>query len=645
MSENQPTTSPGPGDWRHFLGPAGLLALLVVAAYWPALGGGFVWDDELLVQKNPLVTGQCNLASVWFKTDFSLTTVALWLQWLAWGNHAVGFHIVNVALHLGACVLLWRVLDRLKVPGARLAAAIFAVHPVAAASVAWISEMKNTLSLVLCLASCLLFLKSGPETESGPKTKTGYAFSVIAFLLALLAKTSVVMLPVILLLCAWWRRGKIARRDWLRTSPFFLLSLLLGSTTILFQSRVMAEGDPVQTENVPGRLALAGRALWFYLGKILAPLNLSMIYPRWTEDSHSLVSCVPAILWCALLAVLWTARKNPRARGAFFALAVFSVALFPVLGFLSMDYLVISRVSDHFQYLPMIAVIAFTAAGLVKFLPSMIFRSGLLSALAVMTFARSEIISNNLNLWSDVLQKNPESFTAHNNLGCLMAANGKLDQAIEQFKLTLKFNPKNAPAHANLGRAFSLQHRYAEAEENFQAALKIKPADADIQEAYASSLAEQGRISEAISHLRAATKTEPRVEWELKLAGWLHATGSFREAVGQYRTVLEREPDSVEALNNAAWLLATSPDEKIRNGTDAVKFAQRACSLTNEKNPMMLGTLAAAYAEAGRFDDAVAAAQKAVDLAQASGSSPFAEMNRRMLELYRAGKPFREPVR
>ncbi len=623
-----------------------LLVVLVLAAYWPALTGQFVWDDELLVQKNPLVLGQYHLGDVWFHTDFSLTTTALWLQWRLWGNHPAGYHIVNVLLHAGGCLLLWRILQRLAIPGAWLAAALFAVHPVGAASVAWISEMKNTLSLLFGLTSFHFFLRAETELAGARRGQLCYAVALVAFLLALLSKTSTVMLPVVLLLCAWWQRGRITKRDALRTAPFFLIALALGCVTIWFQAQVMKSGDPVQTENFLGRLAAAGRALWFYLGKNLVPWDLNMIYPRWTVDSTNLAAYVPVALWCALLGFCWWFRKQAWSRAVFFALASFTVLLLPVLGFVSMDYLVISRVSDHFQYLPMITVLSLAAAVLVQWLPAQFLSTVaviLVGGSAALTFQRSAIIARNDSLWRDTLEKNPESFTAHNNLGCLLATQNKIAAAIPHFEAALKCNSKNAAAHANLGRAFAMQRKFAGAEEQFQAALQLKPGSADVQQAYAGALLEQGRVVEALPHLREAVRLEPRLELRLRLAGLLHAVGNFSEAAEQYRAILNRMPDSVEALNNLAWLLATCPDAGVRNGTNAVQLAGQACRLTGEKKAGIVGTLAAAYAEAGRFSDAVATAGKAAEIAETAGDAAFAARNRQLLELYRAGRPFHAP--
>jgi len=268
------------------------IVLVLLAAYWPAIRGQFVWDDELLVAKNPLVTGKLTLRSIWFGTDFPLSLTALWLEWLAWGKNPAGYHIVNILLHMAGTVLLWRVLLRLKIPGAWLGSLIFAVHPVCAGSVAWISELKNTLSLVFFLLSILWYLRFDEEPSS---RHWSYWLSLMAFILALLSKTSTVMLPVVLLLCAWWRRGRITARDVLRTSPYFLASLAFGLMTIWFQAHQTMTTAPVETETFWARLASAAKAIWFYLGKDLFPVNLSMIYPRWTIDPAAPASYLPML--------------------------------------------------------------------------------------------------------------------------------------------------------------------------------------------------------------------------------------------------------------------------------------------------------------------------------------------------------------
>jgi len=623
-----------------------LIVLLALAAYWPALRGEFIWDDTLLVQKNPLVKGEFGLHSIWFRTDFPLSLAALWAQWLVWGNHPAGYHIVNALLHAANALLLWRVLERLNIRGAGFAAALFAVHPVCVASVAWISELKNTLSLAFFLLSFLAFLTFETARTEGKnrKAKTGYVLSLAAFLLALFSKTSTVMLPVVLLGCAWWQRGRLSRQDWLRVSPFFVLALVFGCLTIWFQHRMMSGGGPVQTENFPGRLAGAGMALWFYLGKALWPLNLNLIYPRWTIDPANILSWLPGLLWIGVLFLCWRYRRG-WGRHALFALGGFMVMLFPVLGFFDMYFLALSRVSDHFQYLPLIFLVSALPAALGALFPDRVFpwvRLALIVVLSGLTLQRARVFASDETLWTDTLAKNPRAWTAQNNLGSIRARQGKFDEAAKHFEASLQINPENAGAHCNLAGALSLQGKFAEAEPHFQTALRLKPRDAEVRRSYASALAGQGRFEPAIAQLSEAVRIEPEPGSRLQLATLLYQTGRPAEAATEYRQVLAAQPDSLEALNNLAWLLAAGRDSTVRNGDEAVRLAERACRLTNYQQARTLGILGAAYAEAGRFNDAVAAAEKAVDLATAAGDAQFAGMNRQLLEFYRAGKAFHE---
>lgn len=662
---------------------AGIIVLLVLAVYWPVLRGGFVWDDTLLVERNPLVTGEANLRSLWLAADFPLTTVALWLQWLLWGKHATGYHVVNVLLHAGGSVLLWRVLARLGIPGAWLGALLFALHPVGVASAGWISEQKNTLSLLFYLVSLWCYLRfaeneppksettgltssnpedatepsratPGPESQAGLTSipggngKTGrwwYWLSLLAFMLALLSKTSTVMLPVILLACSWWRTGRITRRDIWRTAPFFALGLAFGLMTLWFQAHQVHANVEVQSENFLGRLAGAGMAVWFYLGKTFLPLNLSMIYPRWEIDAQSAVSYLPVLLLAGAVAVGWWFRRG-WGRHVLFALACFIASLFPVLGCFDMYFLVNSRVSDHFQYLALIPALALVAAMLAIRLNATARRvigTALALGLLLLTLQRARVFASDEALWRDTLAKNPAAWMAHNNLACILAEQQKLDDAIRHFEASLNINPRNPSAQGNLGRALLLTGRPVDAETRFLAALELKPDDAATLTAYAQLLAGSGRKEEALSLLQKAVSARPKAETRLQLAQMLATTGRRREAVAEYRRVLALRPESVEALNNLAWMLATCWDGSVRNGDEAVRLAEQACRLTGNQDPRMLGALAAAYAEAGRFGDAVSAAQNAIHRATAAGNAQFAAINQQLLQLYLAGRPYHEP--
>jgi tetratricopeptide (TPR) repeat protein len=702
----------------------------VFAVYWPALRGPFLWDDFLVVHRNPLVTGELGPGAIWFRMDFPLTYVAFWLEWLAWGNHPAGYHVVNVLLHATGALLLWRVLAQLKVPAPWLAAMIFAVHPVCVASVAWISELKNTLSLPFFLLSLLWYL----QLDSPPRPSLRYCLSLLAFVLALLTKTSTVMLPAVLLACAWWQRGRITWRDWWRTSPFFALALAFGLMSIWFQTHGAITGATVQSENFWGRLAGAGMALWFYLGKALLPLNLCMIYPRWKIDAAAPVFYLPLLLWCGVLATCWPFQRT-WGRHLLFGLGCFTVTLFPVLGFFDMYFLMLSRVSDHFEYLPLTAVIALVAGGLgcgfsrifqtpgvptyksladssarsamsiaklrpgneapsgaacgpppsrepsMPLLPELENKSpepgdyrhaapdgvipssqgaemsrlrgrvlglavgtGLVVGLAVLAMLRAQVFQSEEALWRDTLTKNTAAWCAHANLGWILAEQQKYDEARKHLVASLEVNPDNAQAHSNLGRVLSLQRQFAEAEPHFQTALKLKPNDADIRKSYASALAGQGRREEAVPQLREALRLRPDTDARLLLATLLYQTRKLPEAIAEYRQVLKVKPDQPEALNNLAWLQATCSDGTVRDGAEAVRLAEHACRLSGYKQARELFTLAAAYAEAGRFPEAVEAAQKSIETARSGGNAQLAAVGGQLLTLFRAGKPYHEPA-
>jgi tetratricopeptide (TPR) repeat protein len=666
-----PPIAPAPRPHREWQKP--LLAIfglvgLATLAYWPSLRGGFVWDDLVLVTKNPLAAGELNLISVWGRTDFSLSTVATWLEWLVFKDSAPGYRIVNLVLHCLSAVLFWRLLKKINNPNAWWGAAIFALHPMAVASVAWISELKNTLSLPCFLLSALAFVSfrqrhsfdpstdgahggsrptASPERKlfSTPAANWLYAGSLGAFLLALLAKTSTVMLPALLLLIVWWQNQKIARRTLLQLLPHFALALLFGCLTIYFQTHQAIRGQQVQTENLFERVADAGIAVWFYLGKTLAPVNLCAIYPGWKEVFPGALRLGPLFLLVGGLVTAWIYRKS-WGRAVLLAAGGFTLALFPVLGLFDMYFMVFARVSDHFAYVALLVVGASAAAALV-WIKSLAWRNGIagvfLAGLMALTWQRAKVYATDEALWRDTVQKNPRAWNAHNNLACNFAERGDLDQAMKHFAVSLELNPKNAQAHRNLGKALLIRDRFSEAEPHFRAALELGPRDTETMTTYASGLAQAQRFAEGAELLRRADALKPSVDIKRQLVPFLIASGDYEAATKTLRAILADQPRSYGDLNNLAWLLATGPDGKFRNGPEAVRLSEQACKLTDYRQPVLLGTLAAAYAEAGDFTNAVAVTRSAIELATAAGNEQAAAMNRQMLKLYQAQRPFHLP--
>lgn len=649
--------------FRLILGALFLFAL-VFSVYRPILPGSFLIDDHRLIgSDNPLVNGEFTPRSIWFQTDFALTTIGWWVERQFFGENPAGYHAVNMALQALSAVLLWRLLARLKVPGAWLAAAIFAVHPVCVNSVARVSELKNTLSLPFFLLSFRAYLSyetlalyPANRNRAGNPQFRGRAtlwltVSLIAFVLALLSKTTAAMLPPVLLLCAAWQRRRVALKDVLHTSPFFVLAAAFGLMSVWFQKHqaLAAAAVTLQPESFRERLALAGKIVWFYPGKALWPLNLNLYYPQWQVEITSPAAFLPVLFFCALLFLCWRFRRG-WGRHALFGLGCFAVMLFPALGFFDSQFLTMWQVSDHLQYQPLIAVVALVAAGLAALPGRMTFRGtaiALLLVLSVLTFKRAQVFATAESLLRDSLAKNPDAWPVQNDLGAILVKQGNYSEAEEHFAASLQCKPDNSGAHANLGYLRARQEKFAEAESHFRTALKIRPDDPVVHENFAEALARQGRNREAILHLRAAIifepKYTPKIEARMKLAALLYQTGDPRQATVQLRRVLALKPDYAEALNNLAWLLATSSDDRVRDGAEAVQRAERACQLTGFKQAGMVGTLAAAYAEAGRFAEAVAAAESAVKLATTAGDTQFADVNQRLLTLYQAGKPWHEP--
>ena len=603
-----------------------LLFALVMAVYAPLLPGSFVMDDSRLVgaAANPLVNGQLTLRTVWFQTDFPLTLCAWWAEWSVWGNHPLGYHAVNLVLQAISAILLWRVLARLKVPGAWLGAAIFAVHPVAVGSVARIAELKNTLSLPFFLLSLWAYLRyeqavlfSRGETAVRRGSGTAwFVLSLVAFILALLSKTTVVALPVVLLCSAAWQRGRITRRDIVHTAPLFLLAFVFGLMSIWFQRYQALAGEIVPSQTFVERLGIAGRNFWFYVGKAVLPVNLTVFYPRWRTDLSTFVSLMPLIAVGLLFIVCWRFRRG-WGRHAMLGIGCFGILLFPSLGFFDAQCFTKFQVSDHLQYLPLV-VMTSSAGAIVASLPDRrSFFGGtaaVLIVLSILSFQRARLFSTEEGLLRDTLAKNPAAWPAHNDVGAILARRGDFTAAAAEFKATLRCKPDAADALANLALCDAMRGRYGEACAGYHQALRLKPDSAAAHEGLATALEHLGIYAEAIGHFRIALRLEPKVSTRLLLADLLIQTRDYRGAMEQYRQVLSVESENVAALNNLACALATCPDTSLHNGGEAVMLAQHACRLTAFKQSGLIKTLAAAYAEQGRMSEALAAANLASSL-------------------------------
>jgi tetratricopeptide (TPR) repeat protein len=317
--------------------------------------------------------------------------------------------------------------------------------------------------------------------------------------------------------------------------------------------------------------------------------------------------------------------------------------LFPALGFFDSQYSAFWQVSDHLQYLPMIAPLSLAVAGIAarpyKILFPALTTVGVV-VFSVLTYQRALVFTSDENLMRDSIAKNPDDWYARNELGIILAKRNDPNAAFEQFETAARINPANAKARLNFGRILALTGKLGEAETNYRAALLLNPSDENAQLALADLLRQENRNGEAVVHYLAALAIKPNIQAELSLAGLYYTMDLGQRAINQYQQVLRVAPENLEALNDLAWLLATSGDVNDRNGIEAVRLAEKACSLTHYKQPRFTGTLAAAYAEAGRFSDAVYAGQSTVKLANDLGDQRMTVIAKRLLDLYRAGKPY-----
>jgi tetratricopeptide (TPR) repeat protein len=599
------------------------------------------------------------------------------------------------------------------VPGAWLASALFALHPVMVESVAWITERKNVLSLALYLGALLTYLRyaqgvasgewrvtSGKfqvagtaelaaATDASPVTRHPSLFYGLAFVLflgALLAKTTTFSLPAVVLLIGWWRCGQIRwRADVLPTLPFFALAVgLCAVTAWLEKYHVGAQGSDFDL-TFPQRCLIAGRAFWFYPGKLFWPANLCFIYPRWQPNAGSGWQWLYPVAAIGAIFTLWLFRRR-MGRGPATALFFYVGTLFPVLGFMNAYGMRYSFVWDHWVYLSALGIIALVAALVVRMAetlrtPAVVygFAAIVLPVLAFLTWRQAGMYTDVETFWRKTLDRNPDCWMAHNNLGLLLrnqghikeameyyqksiqinpnhvealgnlgailADQGRFDEAIENYRKAIQINPNISQMQYNLGNAFAAEGRLDEAIETYRKAIRINPNFSDALDNLGINLAAKGRSAEAIMNYRRAIQVNPsRPETYLHLGMALDQLGRTREAIAQYREALRLNPNLAGALNNLAWALAASPDDGLRDGAEAVRLAERACELTHYGEPFLIGTLAAAYAEAGRFPEAVTTAEKAEQLATSAGLTGVAAKNRQLLELYRAGKPYHEPA-
>jgi tetratricopeptide (TPR) repeat protein len=529
-----------------------------------------------------------------------VTSTVLWAEWWLWGDHPAGYRVINVALHAASAVLLFWVLKKMRAPGAALAAGLFLAHPVSVGTVAWVAELKNTLSLFFALLTMAFFMRIRFERAGAARTIWwSYGLGLGCFALALLSKISVVMLPFVLAAIEYWapkeqiegsnprpmgnresgdkaraadadpdrkRRvsGKVreaslrAAKALLVTSPFFGLSFVLGLVNVWFQRHhAMAFAAGAHSEGLLPRLLAGGHALWFYLGKALLPVNLMPIYPRWHIDAHSAEAWLPAIGWVLLLAACWIGMRRLAlgtkvqqiCAASFFGLAFFSVTLAPVLGPIDIVYFSISRAADHLQYFALPGVAALVGVILNELLPGKdavrkkAMALPLIVVLGVMSFQRASLYGEPQKLWRDNLARNPDAALAWANLAEILVDSGNLNEALGDFERALELDPVELVTRENFARALLLADRYDEAIRQYRVLLERKPNVARLHTNLGTALARKGELAEAMKEFETAIRLAPGLpDAHKNLGAGFYKAGMYEEAIREFQETLRIDP-------------------------------------------------------------------------------------------------------
>ncbi len=617
-----------------------LLSVVTAAVYWPVRHYDFIYyDDPQFITENEEV--RAGLTAHGFRYAFThpvvgnwhpITTLSQMLDCQLYGVRPGGHHLTNVVLHVANAVLLFLLLTRMTGAMGRSAAvaALFALHPLRVESVAWVSERKDVLCAFFGLLSLISYARFAQcKMQNAKRKNLWYGAALMLFGLGLMSKTMLVTWPFVMLLLDVWPLQRVtgdgwrvSGKDWQRLVieklPFFVLSVVFSVITVLVQKGAGAISGIGQI-GIADRLTNATMSYVRYLGNTVWPVKLAVIYPhpagyyataeRWAgwQVGLAAIGLLVISVWC--LRLLWS--RPYLAVGWFWYLGT----MLPVIGLVQVGE---QAMADRYTYIPLIGPVISLVWGIADFSKRWSFRGTLLWAvtgllLVVGTVATRHQVAyweNTVRLFERTLAVTSANPSAHFAVGVGLEKDGEIEAAVGQYRAAIAIDPGYQKAHYNLGQLFRKQERWTEAATHYRAALTANPAD---------------------------------VPSHLNLAAVLQSLNQASEAVVEFEEALRLDPDSIEALNNLAWILATSDEDKIRDGARAVSFGEKACALSNENLPTVVGTLAAAYAEAGRFVDAVKAGERARDLAARVGQADLAQRNEDFLELYRAQKPYHDP--
>jgi protein O-mannosyl-transferase len=546
-----------------------------LAAYWPVFSAGFIWDDDDYVTDNPLLTAPDGLWHIWFSAHsqsqyFPLVFTTLRLERALWGLNPLGYHAVNLCLHIVNALLVWVLLKRLALPGAWLAAAVFALHPVQVETVAWVTELKNTESTMFYLLALFAWLNF-----CGGKSRWFYSLAILLHALALFAKTTACTLPAAMLLVLWLKHEPLNWRRIFQVLPFLLMGFAMGLVSVWWEKHLGNYRPQLHLLGGPlDRVLIATHAVWFYIGKVFWPACLTFSYPRWEINAGDWQQYLWPAACLALAGLLWLSRRK-LGREPLAAVIFFVAVLSPMLGFIPLYTFYFSYVADHYQYLACLGPIALAVGGAAWFFEKwsvnrklqIALAAALLMVLGVLTWRQSGVYRNVETLWTDTLKKNPRSWMAHTNLGRLLVQQGKFDEAWAHYQaarninptdqaiataiaafpyqVALYNNPKNESIHYDYGNMLLRAGFLKDAVAQYRQALLLAPGDADVHNNLGVALLRQHRGAEAVAEFRQALFYRPDfADTYYDLGNALEAEHHLDEAIAAYRQGLRLEPDA-----------------------------------------------------------------------------------------------------
>jgi tetratricopeptide (TPR) repeat protein len=676
----------------------GVLVVVTLVLYFQTATFDFtIFDDNQYVSGNAVVQHGLGYDSIiWaFTTGYTGNWIPVtWLSHMAvcdvFGVNAGAHHLVNVALHIFNAILLFFLLRQMTgaVWRSAIVAALFAWHPLRVESVAWVSERKDVLSTLFGLLSIWAYKEYAFKSRSFEKNLAGrfYFFALLSFAIGLMSKSVLVTWPFLLLLLDYWPLDRLElfplnhrqlKAIVTEKIPFLLLALVVSVVT--FATQTEGRGlEAITGLPLSNRLANAVISYWRYLDKTFLPINLAVFYPH--PGSWPLLNiCLALAAFLSLSGMaLYTLRNRP---WIFVGWFWYVGTLLPVIGLVQVGA---QSMADRYTYIPHVGLFIAIVWSVAEWTNRQSRRWAMIGVTIVIllacicvSWAQINFWENSVTLFGRALAVTSENSMAENNYAVALGENGPLDERIKHYSEAVRIKPTHFSARVNLGQALYESGRFQEAtnqlmqavqiytnhavayydlglaltalkewgkaEQSFAVAAKMDMNDVVAYQMWAKTLLAQSKYADAIYPLSRVLKLSPEsAEAHAQMAVALEQQGQFESAIKYYRETVRIQPDCLEALNNLSWLLATQLDARLRNGSEAVQLAQRACDLTSYEQPIFIGTLAAAYAEAEQFDDAQKTAKKAIEVAESLNQKELAEKNRKLLESYQEYKPYRQ---